>query len=391
VAASLKKNGPGILAANAADVAAARKRGTPEPLVDRLALNEKRLADALESLETVRRLPDPLGEVIGGWTTEKGLRIRQVRFPFGVVAIIYESRPAVTLDAFALAYKSGNALVLRGSSASHQSNAAIFAAIVEGLCSAGADGVPGAAALLPPAPPGDHSDVDAILNARGLIDVVLPRGGASLIRTVVDNAKIPVIETGSGICHLYVDAGADMDMAVNIAENGKLQRPGVCNALECFVVHHDAAPVFLPKLAERFNGRCEIRCDEASLAIHREAGTSRAVAASPADYDTEFLDTIVAIKCVASVDEAIRFINDHSTKHSAVIVTKNQENAEAFRNAVDAACVYVNASTRFTDGGEFGFGVELGISTQKLHVRGPMGIKALTTTKYMIDGEGQVR
>jgi glutamate-5-semialdehyde dehydrogenase len=283
----------------------------------------------------------------------------------GVAAIIYESRPAVTLDAFALAYKSGNALLLRGSSAARYSNKAIFDAIIAGLKNVGKDGIVGALHLLENDSK-DHSDVDAILNARGLIDVVLPRGGAKLIRTVVENARVPVIETGSGVCHLYVDESADMDMAVNIAENGKLQRPGVCNALECFVVHKAIAPVFLAALEGRFKGRCELRYDEAS-------------------YGVEFLDNIAAVKIVESVDEAITFINEHNTQHSETIVTRCMEAAEKFRRGIDAACVYVNASTRFTDGGEFGFGLELGISTQKLHVRGPMGLEALTTTKYLID------
>jgi glutamate-5-semialdehyde dehydrogenase len=230
--------------------------------------------------------------------------------------------------------------------------------------------------------------VDAILTAKGLIDVVLPRGGAKLIRLGVENATVPVIETGSGICHLYVDDGADTTMAVNIAENGKLQRPGVCNALECFVVHRGIAKEFLTEMEKRFGGRCEFRCDETALGIITGSSARRA---AEGDFDREFLDTVVAIKCVDSCEEAIGFINEHSTKHSAVIVTRNMEHAQAFRQGVDASCVYVNASTRFTDGGEFGFGVELGISTQKLHARGPMGLEALTTTKYLIDGEGQVR
>jgi glutamate-5-semialdehyde dehydrogenase len=308
-----------------------------------------------------------------------------VRVPLGVAAIIYESRPAVTVDAFALAYKSGNAILLRGSSAALESNKELYSALREGF-SACADGVPDAVALLES---GARDEVDAILNAAGLIDVVLPRGGAELINMVVKNAKIPVIETGSGVCHLFVDESADISMAVDIAENGKLQRPGVCNALEAVVVHRAVLAPFVTALEKRFAGRAELRCDEESFAVLQ--GKPRVARAADADFGCEFLDTILAVKTVGGIDEAVDFINAHNTKHSDCIVTENLLHAGSFQARVDAACVYVNASTRFTDGGEFGLGAELGISTQKMHVRGPMGLTALTTTKYLINGKGQIR
>ncbi|MDR3312021.1 MAG: glutamate-5-semialdehyde dehydrogenase [Spirochaetaceae bacterium] len=392
VAREIQQRSPGILAANRRDLEAAQKAGTSEALLDRLALSPQRLEGVANSLDTVIRLPDPLGQLVAGWKTPQGLRIRQVRVPIGVAAIIYESRPAVAADSFALAYKSGNALLLRGSSSALESNKAFMEAIHAGLCAAGQDAVPGAAAMLQT---GDRAEVDAILAARGLIDVVIPRGGAALIKRVVETSRVPVIETGTGVCHLYVDESGDMGMAVNIAENGKLQRPGVCNALECLVVHRAVLPRFLPAVAARFAGRCEMRCDAESFAVLSGAahpGASlRVVPAAESDFGFEFLDTILAIKTVGSIGEAIGYINTHNTQHSETIVTGNLENARRFQEEIDAACVYVNASTRFTDGGEFGFGVELGISTQKLHVRGPMGLCALTTGKYLIDGEGHIR
>jgi glutamate-5-semialdehyde dehydrogenase len=367
VAVSLEKNSKSILEANRIDIVRAVEGGMAEALVDRLRLTETRIAGMLSGLRTIADLPDPIGEVAAGWQTPNGLAIRQVRVPIGVAAIIYESRPLVTVDAFALSYKSGNALLLRGSSNALESNKALFAAVRSGLETV--PGLPDAVALLDS---GERSEVDAVLNARGLIDVVLPRGGAALIKMVSENSRVPVIETGSGVCHLFVDESADLGMALNIVENGKLQRPGVCNALETLVVHRAVMDKLLPALEKRFAGRCELRYDEAAFGV-------------------EFLDTVLAVKTVADVDEAIAFINAHNTKHSESIVTRSIENARKFQERIDAACVYVNASTRFTDGGEFGFGAELGISTQKLHVRGPMGLHALTTTKYLIDGAGQVR
>jgi glutamate-5-semialdehyde dehydrogenase len=315
--------------------------------------------------------------------------LREIRVPLGIAAIIYESRPEVTVDAFALAYKSGNAILLRGSAAALESNKALAAAIRSGLEEAGGNGVPQAFAL---ASGGERAEVDAILGARGLIDVALPRGGAAFIKFVAENARVPVIETGSGVCHLFVDESADMEQAARIAENGKLQRPGVCNALETLLVHRKLLNGFLPRLAEIFGGRCEFRADEEAYSVlSGVVPATRVVPATEADFGFEFLDTVLAVKTVSGVDEAVSFINAHNTKHSESIVTRSLENAAFFQKNVDAACVYVNASTRFTDGGEFGFGAELGISTQKLHARGPMGLRALTTTKYLLNGEGQTR
>lgn len=382
VLSSIEKNRAAILDANAKDVAAARAKGMTESLVERLALDDKKINSILESIKIIINQTDPIGEEIAGWKTPKGMEIRQVRVPLGVVAIIYESRPNVTADAFSLAYKSGNAILLRGSSSALNSNKAIVSAIKEGL-SESESGVPDAIEL---APCESHDEVDQILTAVGKIDVALPRGGAKLINTVVQKAKVPVIQTGAGVCHLYVDENADEEMALKIAWNAKTQRPGACNAIECILVNEKIAKSFLPKLAQKFAGKVELRCDEKAHEIIPE--TKRA---SESDFGYEFLDFICAVKVVADLDEAISFINSHNTKHSECIVTNDRSHARLFQAKVDAACVYVNSSTRFTDGGEFGFGAELGISTQKLHARGPMGIKALTTTKYLIDGDGQVR
>ena len=385
-----------ILQANSIDVQNSRDKGVKESLIDRLTLTDSRIDSILAGIDSVAKQTDPVGQIVSGWTTPNGMQIRQVRVPFGVAAIIYESRPNVTVDAFSLAYKSGNAILLRGSSSAIESNKAIVSAIKEGL-KAEPCGIPEAIEL---AVSGKHEEVDEILTAKGYIDVVLPRGGANLIKMVVDKAKVPVIETGSGICHVFVDESADLEMALNIAENAKLQRPGVCNAIECILVHKVAAEKFLPALYERFNGRAQLRCDEASYKILSAAASASASAAGKADciiqasdedFDTEFLDNILAVKVLDDVKEAVAFINAHNTKHSESIVTKSLDNAKYFQRNVDAACVYVNASTRFTDGEEFGFGAELGISTQKMHVRGPMGCSALTTIKYLIDGNGQIR
>ena len=393
VISSIEKNRPAILAANAEDVALARSKGTSEALVDRLSLNDKRIDGLIDSIKIIISQTDPIGEETAGWKTPKGMSIRQVRVPLGVVAIIYESRPNVTVDAFALAYKSGNAILLRGSSSALKSNKAIVAAIKEGLSSEAAQGfgVPGAIEL---APCESHEEVEEILTAVGKIDVALPRGSAKLINMVVQTAKVPVIETGAGVCHLYVDESGDLEMAENIAWNAKTQRPGVCNAIECILVHEKVAEKFLPRLAKRFAGKVEIRADEKAFEICENLCKSvdcKIVPAQDSDFGFEFLDLICAVKVVSDVNEAISYINSHNTKHSESIITESRENARLFQAKIDAACVYVNCSTRFTDGGEFGFGAELGISTQKLHARGPMGIKALTTTKYLIDGDGQVR
>lgn len=391
---ALTDNIPAILEANAKDVAAAREKGMKESLVDRLSLNEQRLTGIISCITTIIQQTDPIGQVPAGWTAPNGMQIKQVRVPLGVAAIIYESRPNVTVDAFSIAYKSGNAILLRGSSSALESNKAIVKAIKEGLAAC-PEGIPEAVAL---ADSGSRDEVDEILTAKGYIDVALPRGGAGLIKMVVEKATVPVIETGSGICHLYVDDSGDVKTAADIAENAKLQRPGVCNAIEVMLVHKDIAEKVLPAIAERFNGRAEFRCDPAALGVLTKAasgaswtGNTKLTAASDEDFDTEFLDYILAIKTVGSVEEAVAHINAHNTKHSECIVTTNTQHARYFQKKVDAACVYTNVSTRFTDGEMFGFGAELGISTQKMHIRGPMGLAALTTTKYIIEGEGQVR
>lgn len=386
VAAALDKNRASIIAANKADVDAARAGGISESIIDRLLLDDKRIDGIIASLRLVIGQTDPVGEEVAGWKTPNGMTIRQVRVPLGVVAIIYENRPNVTVDAFSLAYKSGNAILLRGSSSSYKSNVEIVRVIREALASVeGGLGVPEAIELVE-VREHDHSDVDQILNAVGMIDVCLPRGGKKLIENVVRNAKVPVIETGSGVCHLYIDEFADLDMACKIAENAKIQRPSVCNAIECIVVHSKVAADFLPKLEEKFAGRVKLHADERAI-----KNLKNAIPATEADFGNEYLDYECCIKVVDSIEEAISYINSHNTKHSESIISESRANTRLFQSMIDASCVYVNASTRFTDGGEFGFGAELGISTQKLHARGPMGIKVLTTTKYLIDGEGQVR
>jgi len=417
VASAINADRAEILAANARDVARARSAGMTEALIARLALSDAGLTDIIGALGTLVAQTDPIGQVVSGWKVPNGLEIRQVRVPLGVAAVIYESRPEVTVDVFALAYKSSNAVLLRGSSSALESNRALLRAIRSGLASSG--GIVDAVALSEPASGDDtHADVDWILNAVGKIDIALPRGGASLIKRVVETARVPVIETGSGVCHEYVDSSADVAMAVEIAENAKIQKPAACNSLDCLLVHRDRAEAVLPAVRAAFEkyeqktgrpGGVELRCDERAYGIlTRDAphgGASGSVAgsattaatgsnvvrATEADWGYEFLNYVLAIKVVDSVDEAIAHINRYNTKHSETIITENRVNARLFQQKVDAACVYVNASIRFTDGGQFGMGAELGISTQKLHARGPMGLTALTTIKFLIDGEGQVR
>ena len=385
VAEALDKNRASIIAENKKDVDAGRAGGMTESLLDRLTLTDSRLDGIIDSIKTIINQTDPIGEEVAGWTTPNGMLIRQVRVPLGVAAIIYESRPNVTVDAFSLAYKSANAILLRGSSSAYRSNKEIVRIIKEAL-SGLEDGVPEAIELVE-VREHDHSDVDQILNAVGMIDVCLPRGsGKKLIQHVVQNARIPVIETGSGVCHIFVDESADLQMACRIAENAKIQRPSVCNAIEGILVHKKIAADFLPMLEKTFNGRVKLHADEEAIKYLKAA-----IPATAEDYDTEYLDYECCIKTVDNIEQAISFINAHNTKHSESIITESRTNAKLFQSKVDASCVYVNASTRFTDGGEFGFGAELGISTQKLHVRGPMGIKALTTTKFLIDGDGQIR
>ena len=386
VAAAIEAAQEDILAANALDVEKARAGGMKEALVDRLALDQKKMRGITDGIAQVVRLEDPVGKIKAGWKTPHGLLIEQVAVPMGTVSIIYESRPNVTADAFSLAYKAGCSILLRGSSAALESNRAIVKAIKKGLENGG---IPGAVEL---ADSGLRDEVDEILTARGWIDAVLPRGGKELIQRVVNNARVPVIETGEGNCHIYVEPSADMSRALEIIANAKLQRPGVCNAVETLLVHREAAGALMPSLARRLAGKAELRCDRDSRAAIGPLPDGLVVKdAVEEDWATEFLDTILAVKIVGSIDEAVDHINTYGTKHSEAILTNDTCAAEDFCRRVDAACVYTNASTRFTDGGVFGFGAELGISTQKFHARGPMGIEALTTIKYRITGSGQIR
>ena len=390
VAQALDKNRKSIIDANKIDIENAQKKRVPDSIIDRLLLNDKRIDGIIESLNIVIAQTDPIGDEIAGWKTPNGMSIRQVRVPLGIVGIIYENRPNVTVDAFCLAYKSGNSILLRGSSSSYVSNKEIVRVIKDALKNV-EDGVPEAIELVEVIEH-NHDDVNQILNAVGKIDVVLPRGGKKLIQNVVENARVPVIETGSGVCHLYIDEFANLEMASKIAENAKIQRPSVCNAIECIVVHKKVLQEFLQLLAKTFNGRVKLHADEQSYPILKNHVASDLLfQTTEDDFGNEYLDYECCIKTVDSIEDAISYINSHNTKHSESIITESRANARLFQSTVDASCVYVNASTRFTDGGEFGFGAELGISTQKLHARGPMGIKVLTTTKYLIDGEGQTR
>ena len=373
-----------ILAANALDLEAAR--GTiSEVMLDRLALSPDRIAGMAAGLREVAELPDPVGAVLSRVERPNGLVIEKTAVPMGVIAIIYESRPNVTSDAAALALKAGSACVLRGGKEAHRSAAAIVAALKEGLSAAG---LPHDALQL--VEDTTRTSANELMQARGLVDLLIPRGGAGLIRACVDNAAVPVLETGTGICHIYVDRDADQDMALDIIENAKCSRPSVCNAAEVCLVHRDVAGEFLPKLKDRlehnrFSHPVELRLDpEAANIID---GTP----AGPADFDTEFLDYIMAVKVVDCLEEAVSHIAAHSTGHSEAIVTGEEQAAHAFLNQVDSAAVYWNASTRFTDGGEFGLGCEMGISTQKLHARGPLGLGELCSFKFVIKGAGQTR
>jgi glutamate-5-semialdehyde dehydrogenase len=358
-----------------------------EALIDRLSLNDKRIDAVIEGINTIIRQDDPVNKVKAYWTLPNGLFIEQVIVPLGVAAVIYESRPNVTADIFSLAYKAGCSVLLRGSSSALESNRAVVAAIKQGLESGG--GIGDAVGL---ADSGNRDEVDVILAARDWIDVALPRGGRELIRRVVENARIPVIETGEGNCHIYVDSGAEVPNAVDIIENAKAQKPGACNAVETLLVHRDVAASLMPRLAGRLAGRVEFRCDGPSRQAIGVPPTDLILKdAAGEDWETEFLDYILAVKTVDTLEEAIKHINRYGTKHSEAILTNNAASAETFSRQVDAACVYTNASTRFTDGGEFGFGAELGISTQKFHARGPMGLEALTSIKYRITGQGQIR
>ena len=371
-----------ILSANETDMENGRERGMKEGLLDRRKLTKERIEGMAEGLRQIAALPDPIGGVISEWTPENGLDIRKVRVPLGVIGIIYEARPNVTADAFGLCFKTGNPVVLRGGSDAVHSNLAIVEVLQKALTDCGCPA--SAIQLLEDT---SRETAAAFMKLNRYIDVLIPRGSAGLIATVVNNSTIPVIETGSGNCHIYVDEDADLQMAADIVYNAKTQRIGVCNACESLVVHRKVKDAFLPMLARKLSEKqVELRGDEAA----REAVPSMKEA-SAEDWGTEYLDYILSVKTVDSLDEAIAHINRYNTGHSEAIITENKEHAEKFLQEVDAAAVYVNASTRFTDGFEFGFGAEIGISTQKLHARGPMGLEALTSYKYEIYGNGQVR
>ena len=379
MAEALTAHEEAILGANARDLEAAAGSISPV-MLDRLRLTPDRIAAMARGIREVAALPDPVGEILEEHTRPDGLNIRKVAVPMGVIAIIYESRPNVTSDAAALALKSGNVCVLRGGKEAFRSANAIVEALREGLTR---QGVPEAAVNL--VQDTSRAGAEALMTANGYIDLLIPRGGAGLINACLRTATVPCIATGTGICHVYVEKTADLDMALAIVENAKTSRPSVCNAEEALLVDRAIAPVFLPMLLRRIGKRVELRLDEEARAI------IPGVPAGEKDFDTEFLDYILAVKCVENVEEAVAHISAHSTGHSEAIVTRSPEAERYFTANVDSAAVYVNASTRFTDGGEFGLGCEMGISTQKLHARGPMGLRELTTYKYIVHGNGHIR
>ncbi len=381
IAKRLRGNADGIIAANKLDIENAKKNGMASAMVDRLTLDEKRVAGIAEGVEQIVSLPDPVGEVIGGGELPNGLRVVQKRVPMGVIGIIFESRPNVTVDAAALCFKAGSAVILRGGSDAINSNKFLVDLMRGALAECG---VPEDCIQL--VEDTSRETATALMRLDRYVDLLIPRGSGRLIKSVTENATVPVIRTGEGNCHVYVDESADIDMAVDIVDNAKTQRPSVCNAIESILVHESAAKEFFAKLDERWRGRVAVVGDERTaenIKVEKLADDT--------DYATEFLDYRLSSKVVKSVDEAIEHINRFGTGHSECIVTKSLENARKFQKRVDAAAVYVNASTRFTDGFEFGLGAEIGISTQKLHARGPMGLKALTSYKYLIDGNGQIR
>ena len=382
VADKLEKSRERLTAANAIDMENGRKNQMPEGLLDRLLLTDNRIAQMAEGLRQVVGLEDPIGEVLSMKKRPNGLMIGQKRVPLGVIGIIYESRPNVTADAFGLCFKTGNVVILRGGKDAIHSNRAIVACIQEALEE---QGLPKEAILL--ITDTSHETAREFMHMNGYVDVLIPRGGAGLIRTVVENATIPVIETGTGNCHVYVDEAADLDMALAIVFNAKTQRIGVCNACESLLIHREVLDRFMPALEQKLAEKhVEIRADETAL-----KGVACVVPAQEGDWGKEYLDYKISVKTVGSLEEAIAHINQYNTGHSEAIVTNDYFHAQKFLDEVDAAAVYVNASTRFTDGFEFGFGAEIGISTQKLHARGPMGLAALTSTKYVVYGNGQVR
>lgn len=382
IAQALEDNRDKLLAANALDLNEGREAGLSAALLDRLSLTPQRLACMVAGVRQVQSLPDPVGQVVHGVTLPNGLSVTQVRVPLGVVGIIYEARPNVTVDAAALCLKSGNAALLRGGKEARYSNLALGEVMTQALT---AQGLPSGCVQVVEDP--SREGANRMMDLTEYLDVLIPRGGKSLIRSVVQRSKVPVIRTGEGVCHIYVDAAADLDMAARILVNAKCSRPSVCNAAECVLVHRDVAAAFwsaaLPLLAEK---KVELRCDPATLAF-----VPQGVPATEEDWDAEYGDLVLACRQVDSLDDALAFIAAHGTQHSEAIITGDYNAAQRFLDRVDAAAVYVNASTRFTDGGEFGLGAEIGISTQKLHARGPMGLEALTSTKFLVRGSGQVR
>ncbi|WP_301832041.1 glutamate-5-semialdehyde dehydrogenase [uncultured Streptococcus sp.] len=383
VAKALVAESAYIITENAKDMANAKENGISEIMQDRLLLTEDRIAGIAEGVRQVADLQDPIGQVVRGYTNLDGLKIVQKRVPMGVIAMIFESRPNVSIDAFSLAFKTNNAIILRGGRDAINSNKALVTVARKALATAG---IPADAVQL--VEDTSHEVAEELMAATEYVDLLIPRGGARLIQTVKEKAKVPVIETGVGNCHIYVDKYANLDMATQIVINAKTQRPSVCNAAESLVVHADIAEDFLPQLEKAISKihAVEFRADERALKV-----MDKAVSALPEDFATEFLDYTMSVKVVDSLDEAIGWINTYTTSHSEAIVTQDISRAEQFQDDVDAAAVYVNASTRFTDGFVFGLGAEIGISTQKMHARGPMGLEALTSTKFYINGQGQIR
>ncbi|MCB2361752.1 glutamate-5-semialdehyde dehydrogenase [Clostridium estertheticum] len=382
MAEALIDNKETIIEANNKDMESGKKNNLSTAMLDRLMINQERIEKMAEGLRNVSTLPDPIGEGIKRWKRPNDLDISMVRVPLGVIGMIYESRPNVTVDAAALCIKAGNSIILRGGSEAINTNMVLAKVIIKAATTVG---LPyGCIQLIEMV---DRELVNKLVKLNDYVDVIIPRGGKGLKKAIIANATVPVIETGSGICHIYVDADADLKMAEEIIVNAKTQRPGVCNAVETVLVHKDIASVFLPKLSQRLYGLgVEIRMCENGLEIIEDAKV-----AVEEDWATEYLDLILSIKVVSTIEDAIDHIFKYGTKHSEAIITNNYTNSQKFLREVDASCVYVNASTRFTDGAEFGFGAEIGISNQKLHARGPMGLEQLTTTKYLIYGDGQVR
>lgn len=388
IADALEARAEAVLAANAQDIVAGRAKGLSEAMLDRLLLNEQRVAALAADTRHVATLPDPVGVEYDSRVLPNGMRLCKRRIPIGVIGVIYEARPNVTIDIAALCLKTGNAAILRGGSETLHSNLALTAVIQDALAEAG---LPAAAVQTVTDP--DRALVTELLRLDRYVDMIIPRGGASLHRLCREQATIPVITGGIGICHIFVDDSADLARAVDIVENAKVQRPSVCNALDTVLVHRAVAGRFLPDMAERLaRSRVELRATPDALALLKGAGTPAALApAGPDDFDTEWLGLILGVKIVDSLDEAIAHVQTHSTEHSDSILTGDLRHANRFVDEINSAAVYVNASTRFTDGGEFGFGAEIGISTQKLHARGPMGLPEMTTTKYVVTGDGHVR